>query len=71
MRYLGSYEDGPSGHLLIVLELAAAGDLAKFLARCVINENNNINEPALIKRCTFYSETCFCSFSFAFDIVEV
>lgn len=40
VRYLGSFEDEPSGHLLIVLELAAGGDLAKFLARCVQNAFN-------------------------------
>nr|CAH0106189.1 unnamed protein product [Daphnia galeata] len=31
VRYLGSFEENQSGQLLIVLELAGAGDLAKFL----------------------------------------
>lgn len=35
MRYLGSFEEKQSGQLLIVLELAGAGDLAKFLFRSV------------------------------------
>ena len=35
MRYLGSFEENQSGQLLIVLELAGAGDLAKFLFRFV------------------------------------
>ena len=35
MRYLGSFEENLSGQLLIVLELAGAGDLAKFLFRFV------------------------------------
>jgi serine/threonine protein kinase len=35
VRYLGSFEENQSGQLLIVLELAGAGDLAKFLFRFV------------------------------------
>ncbi|XP_057371108.1 serine/threonine-protein kinase Nek7-like [Daphnia carinata] len=34
VRYLGSFEEKQSGQLLIVLELAGAGDLAKFLFSC-------------------------------------
>ncbi|XP_046447546.1 serine/threonine-protein kinase Nek7-like [Daphnia pulex] len=37
VRYLGSFEENQSGQLLIVLELAGAGDLAKFLFSCQRN----------------------------------
>ncbi|KAK4019537.1 hypothetical protein OUZ56_001552 [Daphnia magna] len=46
VRYLGSFEEKQSGQLLIVLELAGAGDLAKFLFSCQRN-SRLMTEPAI------------------------